>query len=89
MFAPLFESERFQNEYKNFTARANKITNEDDRKSVLVLIDQLAATVRRIDGYHEEVMVTRNPSGDIHELRNNIQRLRQQIDTKLNAWCQS
>lgn len=82
----LSNSERFQNEYKRFKDETELVTDVKVKIELTGLIERLVSTVQTIDNHHEELMINRNPSTDVIDLRNNIQQLRQEIDTKLRVW---
>ena len=85
MFTPLFNSERFQNEYARFKDAASNISDISKKKTVLSLIDQLASAVKLIDSHYQDEVLTRRDSGDIQSLRDNIQKLRQKITAEISS----
>ena len=88
MFAPLLNSERFQTEYKKFQSDIESIDDETVKAELKGLLDKLVYAVRNIDNYHEEMIINKNTSTSVDELRGNIQKLRQEIDIKLRAVLQ-
>jgi hypothetical protein len=88
MFAPLLNSERFQTEYRKFQTDIESINDDVVKAELKGLLDKLVYAVRNIDNHHEEILINKNTSSSVDELRGNIQKLRQEIDTKLRAVLQ-
>lgn len=82
----LFNSERFQTEYRRFREELEQVTDVKLKIEINAFLERLVSAVQTIDTHHEELLINRNPSTDVIELRNTIQRLRQEIDTKLKTW---
>ena len=82
----LSKSSQFQNEFKNFSDRASKITNERIKKEVEEDLRSLVNEVRLLDQFHQDQLFQKNLSGSATDSRNKILDIRKRIAKKLDGW---
>lgn len=82
----LFNSERFQKEYKDFKSKISQIDNERVKKELSALLDRLVEQVKAIDRKHEDLTQQTRLPNTIDDVRNELFETRKKITTKLSDW---
>lgn len=80
------KSSQFQTEFKNFSDRVAKITNERIKKEVEDDLRSLLNEVRLLDQLHQDLLFQKNLSGSASDSKNKILDIRRRIAKKLDSW---
>lgn len=77
-------SDRFEEDYKNFSSRIEKISDSTKQKEALALLNELVANVSRIEKTHSEfVLGNKNALSSVSDDRKNIIKIRKNLEEKL------
>lgn len=82
----LYNSDKFQTEYQNFKSRAEKITDDNYRKTVEDYIHKLSHQVKTLDTQHEEMIYNRQMDTMSSSVKQKIMELRKTISKQLTDW---
>lgn len=85
----LFTSERFQKDYKEFTNVLLEIDNEDTKKRLDSLLNELVRYVREIDSRHEELYSLQQPLTSLEDTKQNLISVRRKIDRIVKDWYET
>jgi predicted nuclease with TOPRIM domain len=85
----LIKSQRFQEEYKSYRSRIDKITNTDTRARLDALLGTLVNEVRKLDNQHQEMFSGNKVPSSLSDSRYSILTVRKKIDTILKDWERS
>jgi predicted component of type VI protein secretion system len=77
---------RFQEEYKNFRDRVEKITDPVIKERASSLLSKILREIREIDFQHQNLFSPKEFSVNINESRKALIDLRQQLNTLLSDW---
>jgi hypothetical protein len=78
----LSKNQRFIQEYSEFSAKIEKISNEQIKNECYTLLRELKKNVQDIDKQHVQFTNTRM-SDHLSEVRNNIQSIRKKLQSLL------
>ena len=84
----LIKSGRFQEEYRTYQTKIEKITNLDTKNQATVLLKTLVSEVRKLDGQHQEMFSGNRVPMGLGDARSNITGIRKKLDTLLKDWEQ-
>jgi hypothetical protein len=84
----LFNSERFQKDYRYYQSKIREVTNERVRKELSELLSKLIREVKDIDNQHEQMLVNRQLRANVDENRMRLVDIRKQLDRKIKDWDQ-
>lgn len=79
----LIKHPRFQQEYKQWFEKINRISQEETKNDLTKLLTQLVNEVKKIDSHHSEMLGRTGLDMTINETRQNITDLRRKIHKKL------
>jgi predicted nuclease with TOPRIM domain len=79
----LFNSERFQSEYRDFKERISKIEKPEVKEDLENLLKRLVGEVRRVDDKHDELMLGAKLSSSVNDDRTSIVETRKKLISKL------
>ena len=82
----LYNSERFQNEYKNFKSRISAIDDTKIKSNLENLLERLKQKVKSLDTQHAEMIISKQMKSLGEDAKNDILDLRKSIDKKLKDW---
>jgi hypothetical protein len=83
MQVSLFNSERFQKEYKEFQEKISKIENTTVKENATVLLKKLVAGIKSLDATHQEMFASNQPSTVLSESRSKVTDVRRQLERLL------
>lgn len=83
----LLKSEKFITEYKQWYDRAVKVENEEAKKSLILLLQNLVEEVKTIDSKHQDLFTTHRIPTNVDENKQKIIDIRKKIEKKL-AECE-
>jgi predicted TIM-barrel fold metal-dependent hydrolase len=83
MQVSLFNSERFQKEYKEFQEKISKIENITVKENATVLLKKLVAEIKALDTTHQEMFGSNQPSTSLGESRSRVTDVRRQLERLL------
>ena len=84
----LIKSGRFQEEYRNYQTRIEKITNLDTKNQATGLLKTLVNEVKKLDSQHQEMFSGNQLPMGLSDARSNIINIRKTLDTLLKDWEQ-
>ena len=84
----LIKSGRFQEEYRNYHTRIEKITNLDTKNQATGFLKTLVNEVKKLDGQHQEMFSGNRVPMGLGDVRSNIIGIRKKLDTLLRDWEQ-
>jgi hypothetical protein len=84
----LIKSGRFQEEYRNYHTRIEKITNLDTKNQANGFLKTLVNEVKKLDGQHQEMFSGNRVPMGLGDARSNIIGIRKKLDTLLRDWEQ-
>ena len=79
----LIKSGRFQEEYRNYHTRIEKITNLDTKNQTTNLLKTLVNEVKKLDSQHQEMFSGNQLPMGLGDARSNIVSIRKKLDTLL------
>lgn len=79
----LIKHPRFQQEYKQWYDKINRISKEETKSELTKLLTQLVNEVKKIDSHHSEMLGRTGLDMTLNETRQNITDLRRKIHKKL------
>jgi recombinational DNA repair protein RecR len=79
----LERSKEFEEEYQSFKDKIISIDNVQAKEELFALLNALLNEVKKIDIQHNEVIISHRISSATVETRNNIIKLRQRINEKI------
>lgn len=82
----LSKSNQFQNEFKNFSDRVSRISNERIKKELEEDLRSLVNEVRMLDQLHQDLLFQKNLSGSTADSKNKLLEIRKRIAKKLDGW---
>jgi hypothetical protein len=85
----LLQSERFQQEYKQYQNKIEKITDLPTRNQAITLLKSLAAEVKKLDSQHQDMFAGNQIPMGLDDVRGNIISIRKKIDTLCKDWNSS
>lgn len=83
MLGSLENSERFKKEYRDFSDRISKLTDENLKKELSQKLTELLREVRYIDKQHEDIYVQKAIPATVPDSRSKLTELRRFIDKRL------
>ena len=86
MLPTIERSEKFQNEYNNFSSRIDAITDENVKAELNLLLKNLVFEVRAIDKQHDELMTKHQLPSMVTELRTKIMDIRKRLSKRLEEY---
>jgi hypothetical protein len=84
----LIKSGRFQEEYRSYHTRIEKITNLDTKNQATMLLKTLVNEVKKLDSQHQEMFSGNQLPMGLSDARSNIISIRKTLDTLLKDWEQ-
>lgn len=81
----LSKNQRFVEEYKSWSEKISKISDDAAKNECLQLLKELNAHVRDIDKYHTEFTGMTKLPGQLHDVRENLITVRKKLDSKIKA----
>jgi hypothetical protein len=85
----LLQSERFQQEYKQYQNKIEKITDLPTRNQAITLLKSLAAEVKKLDSQHQDMFAGNQIPMGLSDVRSNIVSIRKKIDKLCKDWNSS
>ena len=85
----LLQSERFQQEYKQYQNKIEKISDLPTRNQAITLLKSLAAEVKKLDSQHQDMFAGNQIPMGLGDVRNNIISIRKKIDKLCKDWNSS
>jgi predicted nuclease with TOPRIM domain len=79
----LFDSERFQAEYRDFSQRISMIEKIEVKEELQTLLKRLVGEVRRIDEKHNELISSTKLPSTISDNRSSLVEIRKMLINKL------
>jgi hypothetical protein len=80
----LSKSERFLNEYKTFSEKISRITDERIKNDLTQLLNNLVNAVKSIDQQHQELVAIHRMPEAIGESQSNLLSIRKKIFEKIS-----
>lgn len=84
MTAKVFNSERFQNDLKKYNSVLEKITNEEEKKELQKLINDLILNVKRMDNMYLDMVYSNQLTSIGTEMREKIIDIRKKLESKIS-----
>jgi hypothetical protein len=85
----LLQSERFQQEYKQYQNKIEKITDLPTQNQAITLLKSLAAEVKKLDSQHQDMFAGNQIPMGLGDVRSNIISIRKKIDKLCKDWNSS
>jgi hypothetical protein len=85
----LLQSERFQQEYKQYQDKIDKITDLPTHNQATTLLKSLAAEVKKLDSQHQDMFAGNQIPMGLSDVRSNIVSIRKKIDKLCKDWNSS
>ena len=85
----LLQSERFQQEYKQYQNKIEKISDLSTRNQAITLLKSLAAEVKKLDSQHQDMFAGNQIPMGLGDVRSNIISIRKKIDKLCKDWNSS
>jgi hypothetical protein len=85
----LLQSERFQQEYKQYQDKIEKITDLPTRNQAITLLKSLATEVKKLDSQHQDMFAGNQIPMGLGDVRSNIISIRKKIDKLCKDWNSS
>ena len=85
----LLQSERFQQEYKQYQNKIEKISDLPTRNQAITLLKSLAAEVKKLDSQHQDMFSGNQIPMGLGDVRSNIVSIRKKIDKLCKDWNSS
>lgn len=86
MLPKLSNSQRFVEDYKNYQKRILEVSDPELQKELTSTLLKLREKIQFVDRSHEQVFITGRIPTDISDLRTEVIKFKQSLDTKLSAW---
>lgn len=86
MLPTIQTSEKFKEEYNKYQTMINQLPDGTFKTETVQLLTKLVAEVKRLDGGHAEMTVSRKMPTMTTEVRENIVGIRKQLDRKYRDW---
>lgn len=81
----LANNPRFLNEYKNWSAKIDRVKDEKSKKELEDLLKKLVEAVRSIDLQHQEILVLHRMPDSLGESKGDLNSIRKKIHAKLES----
>jgi hypothetical protein len=85
----LLQSEKFQQEYKQYQDKIEKITDLPIRNQAITLLKSLAAEVKKLDSQHQDMFAGNQIPMGLGDARNNIVTIRKKLEKICKDWNNS
>ena len=85
----LLQSERFQQEYKQYQEKIEKITDLPTRNQAITLLKTLAAEVKNLDSQHQDMFAGNQIPMSLGDVRGNIISIRKKLEKICKDWNSS
>jgi hypothetical protein len=82
----LLQSEKFQQEYKHYQNKIEKITDLPTRNQAITLLKSLTAEVKKLDSQHQDMFSGNQIPMGLEDVRGNIISIRKKIDKLCKDW---
>jgi hypothetical protein len=85
----LLQSEKFQQEYKQYQEKIEKITDLPTRNQAITLLKTLAAEVKNLDSQHQDMFAGNQIPMSLGDVRGNIISIRKKLEKICKDWNSS
>jgi hypothetical protein len=85
----LLQSERFQQEYKQYQDKIDKITDLPTRNQAITLLKLLAAEVKKLDSQHQDMFSGNQIPIGLGDARSTIVDIRKKLEKLFKDWNNS
>lgn len=86
MTQSIFQSARFQEDYKKYKSAIDQMPEGNFKTEVKGLLSSLVAEVKKMDGMHVEMVFTKQLPSLGADFKENIISLRKKLDSKIRDW---
>ena len=85
----LLQSERFQQEYKQYQDKIDKITDLSTQNQATTLLKSLATEVKKLDSQHQDMFAGNQIPMSLGDVRENIISIRKKLEKICKDWNSS
>lgn len=82
----LVKSQRFQEEYRIYCDKIEKITSADIKNQATILLKTLINEVKTLDNQHQEMFAGNQIPMGLSDVRSSVISIRKKLDTLLKDW---
>lgn len=79
----LIKNPKFLEEYNSWNEKISTLSDQDKRNTVLKLMQQLAYEIKKIDIWHDDLIIKPKIDGSVKDSREIISNLRKKIYSEL------